>query len=70
MRKDFKAHEFTKGDMVRYKHMDVSPTLGIVLGQDGMRVQVAWITWPDKYLKPGNSWTNTYNIERIEKDAE
>ena len=74
MRKDFKAHDFRKGEMVRYnnsRHFDIgnAQTLGIVLGQNGMKIQVSWITWPDKYFKP-DSWVNIYNLARIEKDAD
>jgi hypothetical protein len=74
MRKDFKAHEFMKGEMVRFingAHFDIgnTQTLGIVLGQDGMKIHVSWITWPDKYFKPA-AWLNAYSIARIAKDAD
>jgi hypothetical protein len=75
MRKDFKAHDFKKGEMVRFansRHFDIGPntqTLGIVLRQNGMKIQVSWITWPAKYLKP-DPWVNAYNLARIEKDAD
>ena len=69
MRKDFKAHEFKKGDMVRFnaypKPFDATSTLGIVLGQNGMKIHVSWITWSDGWLKP-EPWTNAYSIARIE----
>tara|TARA_R110002020_G_scaffold159147_1_gene342804 strand:+ start:422 stop:628 length:207 start_codon:yes stop_codon:yes gene_type:complete len=42
---DFKPEKYRKGELVKYfKHSD--STLGIVVGQDGSKVVVQWVSWP------------------------
>ena len=74
MKKDFKAHKFKKGDMVRYAsrpelYMNDSEkihtdTLGIVLEQDGMKIHVSWVVWPRHYMDL--PWVNAYELVRVE----
>ena len=41
---DFKPERYRKGELVRYFQLD--DTLGIVIGQDGSKVTVQWVSWP------------------------
>ena len=41
---DFKPEKYRKGELVRYFQLD--DTLGIVIGQDGSKVVVQWVSWP------------------------
>ena len=41
---DFKPEKYRKGELVRYFQLD--DTLGIVLGQDGAKVTVQWVSLP------------------------
>ena len=41
---DFKPEKYRKGELVRYFQLD--DTLGIVIGQDGSKVTVQWVSWP------------------------
>ena len=76
MRKDFKAHDFKKGEMVRFTHSyGVSgydparrDTLGIVLEQRGMKIHISWVTWPSGLIPV--AWVNIYNLVKVEKDAD
>ena len=68
MRNDIKAYKFKRGDMVRYASSDeVDPSsLGIVLEQNGMKVEVKWISWPSHWLGSGAK-VSAYYLRRVEK---
>ncbi len=63
---DFKPERYRKGELVRYfKHTD--STLGIVVGQDGSKVVVQWVTWaghPDLSVARGP--LPMYKVKRVE----
>ena len=69
MKDGLKSHKFNKGDMVR--HEDVLPpraTLGIVLDQDGMKIQVTWVLWPPRMFRP-TEWVNIYKLTKVVENA-
>ena len=70
MRRDIKAYKFKKGDMVRYVTGDEveSNSLGIVLGQKGMKVDVKWVSWPyHRSSLSTASKVSAYYLRRVEK---
>ena len=64
---DFKPERYRKGELVRYfKHTD--STLGIVVGQDGSKVTVQWVSWPEdfQYLSQLRGPIPMYKVKRVE----
>ena len=64
---DFKPEKYRKGELVKYfKHSD--STLGIVVGQDGSKVVVQWVSWPDdfQYLSQLRGPIPMYKVKRVE----
>ena len=64
---DFKPERYRKGELVRYfKHTD--STLGIVVGQDGSKETVHWVSWPDdfQYLSQLRGPIPMYKVKRVE----
>ena len=62
---DFKPEKFKKGELVRYFQLD--DTLGIVIGQDGSKVTVQWVSWPEdfQYLSVARGPLPMYKVKRV-----
>ena len=62
---DFKPEKYRKGELVRYSNYD--NTLGIVVGQDGSKVTVQWVSWPGHpELSGQRDAVGMYRVERVE----
>ena len=73
---DFEIPKFVKGQLVKYKSSyDGTPeweqryetSLGIVIEQQGMKVQVEWLTWPDPFPPAKGSKHPWYKLKRVIK---
>ena len=62
---DFKPEKYRKGELVRYFQYD--DTLGIVIGQDGSKVMVQWVSWPGHPdLSVARGEMVMYKLKRVE----
>ena len=62
---DFKPERYRKGELVRYFKYD--DTLGIVIGQDGSKVTVQWVSWPGHpHLAGARGAMPMYKVKRVE----
>ena len=62
---DFKPEKFNKGELVRY--FQYNDTLGIVIGQDGSKVTVQWVSWPGHPdLSVARGPMAMYKVKRVE----